>query len=249
MPWMCLERCGDNSTTIQQQLQQIKDHRPHFSGVSFEKYNLGANCTLIINNLTDVGKDLQKIGVETYPMISSYPYPPEFLDWMRQLFKTPDTFISTLIDQLNQNQYTGVNIDFEPTVDGTAQDAADYIVFLNKLADRLHQNSKRLTVDIANWNPVWDWSGLGKSKVDTVMLMSTYTGTDSTFRTMFERGVREIGVAKLGVGLESDLKNPLTKDQLTFRFNLIQSANIQEIDIWRMGIPDIWWPFIEKFNP
>lgn len=61
-------------------------------------------------------------------------------------------------------------------MDGTAQDAADYIVFLNKLADRLHQNSKRLTVDIANWNPVWDWSGLGKSKVDTVMLMSTYTG-------------------------------------------------------------------------
>lgn len=44
-------------------------------------------------------------------MISSYPYPPEFLDWMKQLFKNPKPFINEVI-----KKYFIVLIYFKNTI-------------------------------------------------------------------------------------------------------------------------------------
>ena len=62
--------------------------------------------------------------------------------------------------------------------------------------------------------------------------------------------VSQIGVGKLGVGLETVDPNtnlPLTNIQLQERFSLIQKANINEIDIWSAPIPTNWFPFLENF--
>ena len=40
---------------------------------------------------------LRSFGIQTQAMISSYPYPPEFIDWMRFVFKNPDEFIATAV--------------------------------------------------------------------------------------------------------------------------------------------------------
>lgn len=108
---MCLERCGDNSSMIMYELIQISEHRDIITGVSFEMFNLGPNSTLVQNNLTIVGPVLVAMGLETYPMVSSYPYPPEFIDWyifkyanwigyrMRQVFKDPYPFMMEAITQ------------------------------------------------------------------------------------------------------------------------------------------------------
>ncbi len=36
---------------------------------------------LCCSNLTDVNPALEAMGVRRFAMLSSYPYPPQFLDW------------------------------------------------------------------------------------------------------------------------------------------------------------------------
>ena len=126
MPWMCLSRCGANQSQIQLNLQQIVDNTDVFDYAAFEKFNLGANKKLILNNFTDVGTPLNKAGVYTNPMISSYPYPKGFLDWMRAVFSDPMPFMKQLLEQCQMNGYNAVNIDWEPTTNKevTRQDAS-----------------------------------------------------------------------------------------------------------------------------
>ena len=92
MPWMCLERCGDNATQILEQievmscvvffssstsilmsyfttLQQLATYKDLISAVSVEIYNLGPNSTLEIVPLSRVHKTLQAMGFETYAMV------------------------------------------------------------------------------------------------------------------------------------------------------------------------------------
>ena len=37
------------------------------------------------------------MGFEAWPLLSSYPHPPEFIDWMRQVFANPQPFIDEVI--------------------------------------------------------------------------------------------------------------------------------------------------------
>jgi hypothetical protein len=88
------------------------------TSVSFERYNLGPNSSLIsdLSNLTDVHSYLSYLGFQTIPMISSYPYPPAFLSWMRQVFSNPTPFLSSLISEAKLWGYAGYCFDWEPTV-------------------------------------------------------------------------------------------------------------------------------------
>jgi len=249
--WMCLERCGDNSSMIAYELEQIKTNLQLISGVSFEMYNLGPNSTLLKNNLTLVGPTLVEFGIETYPMISSYPYPPDFIDWMRQVFKNPNPFLFSVVTECFNYGFTGINVDWEPTVGGTEQDAIDYANFLTYISRKLHQFGLKVTVDIAHWNQIWNWTLLSNSEVDNLFLMDTYTGNFTYFEKYLSKAVNTIDEKKLGIGLESvndDNHNlPYTEEELKERFNLIKQYDINQIDIWDMPIPDIWWPFISEF--
>lgn len=148
---------------------------------------------------------------------------------------------------MNKYNYTGINIDFEPTATATTQDASDYANFLTYLGNKLHTQHRLLSVDIATWNPIWDWDLIGKASVDIVMTMSTYTRNDTIFDSMLKKGLASIGTKKLGIGLECDLNPPLNLNQLRKRISSLQQNGINEIDIWKMRIPDMWWPDIERF--
>jgi hypothetical protein len=54
MPWLCLERCGGNATTIAYDLRQIAVNTSVINAAAFELFNLGPNGTLVVNNLTQV---------------------------------------------------------------------------------------------------------------------------------------------------------------------------------------------------
>jgi hypothetical protein len=54
MPWLCLERCGGNATTIAFDLHQIAAKSSVINAAAFELFNLGPNGTLVVNNLTQV---------------------------------------------------------------------------------------------------------------------------------------------------------------------------------------------------
>ena len=140
MSWLCLERCGDNTTSIEFQLNQIKDNINKFKSISFEIYNLGANSTLVKNNLTDVSNTIHEMGLDTYAMISSYPYPPDFINYMREVFNNPIPFINDCIIAAKEKKLTGFNIDWEPTDsdDITQEDSINYANFLNIFSNEMH---------------------------------------------------------------------------------------------------------------
>jgi hypothetical protein len=58
---MCLEFCGQGGELATEQLDQIEKHTNLVSAVSFEKYTLGANMTLLDNNLTEVLIDINLV--------------------------------------------------------------------------------------------------------------------------------------------------------------------------------------------
>eukprot|EP01100_Stratorugosa_tubuloviscum_P000240 TRINITY_DN104_c3_g2_i1.p1 TRINITY_DN104_c3_g2~~TRINITY_DN104_c3_g2_i1.p1 ORF type:complete len:278 (-),score=129.90 TRINITY_DN104_c3_g2_i1:153-986(-) len=249
MPWMCLERCGDTQSQIVQQLDDISNNKLYLSAVSFELYNLGPQSTLVVNNFTNVLPYIKSTGLESYAMISSYPYPPDFLDWMHQLFQNPQPFIDTCIKEAQTRGFTGFNVDFEPTTTATNQDAQDYANFLTKFANALHQVGKKLTVDAATWNPIWNYTLLGQTSVDRICIMSTYTNNDSSFLKNLDLAVSQIPLSKLGIGIENDWDPQLTEDQVELRFTSTQQAGVNEIDIWKMPMPSsFWWDQIQTYS-
>jgi len=260
MPWMCLEKCGSNSTDIKTQLKTIAQHQKQLTGVSFECYELGPDSIFKFENLTNVGSFLKEIGLETFPMISScimYSngsgcyYPDQFLSWLRQLFANPQPFIQSAVNEIMNTGYSGYNVDFEPTEDATEEDAINFAEFLTTFAVSLHKVDKLLTVDIASWNLFWNWTLISNSEVDRIFLMNTYTGNFTWFKYYFERAVSEISISKLGIGFESinpDTNQPFSNDELQQRFELLTcNGNIEEIDIWDIPIPDNFYPFIDEF--
>lgn len=114
MPWLCLEVCGDSASAIEKDVLQITSAPAPYSGLlnvaSFENFNLGANSTLIKHNLTNVATRIRAAGAMTLAMVSSYPYPPEFLTWMRQVFADPQPFIDACIAAAADEQLSGFNV-------------------------------------------------------------------------------------------------------------------------------------------
>ena len=89
MAWLCLEFCEETPEVIARNMAEIEARKDLFTSISFEKYTLGPNSTLVDNNLTEVSNKLVLMGVEAWPLLSSFPHPPEFIDWMRFVFQNP----------------------------------------------------------------------------------------------------------------------------------------------------------------
>jgi len=245
LPWMCLERCGDNSTTIGWQLKSIHSNRNILSGVSFEMFNLGANSSLILNNLTRVHKEISSFGLQTFAMVSSWPYPPQFLDWMRQLFANPQPFITACLDAAHKYNLSGFDVDFEPTSpNATALDAQRFADFLGTFTSAMHAVGKQVHVDVGSWSAIWNFTLLGQCGVDRVTTMTTYTNDTAVWQKTFAYAVQQIPAYHLGIGLETLL---LTNDTLQYRFDSILKYNLTYVGIWDMPIPSWWWPHIELF--
>ena len=111
MPWLCLEVCGNNASAIAADVAQVGGV---VNAASFELFNLGAGSRLITNNLTAVAAPVRAAGALALAMVSSYPYPPAFLAWMREVFAAPQPFIDAVVAAAAAHNLSGVNIDFEP---------------------------------------------------------------------------------------------------------------------------------------
>lgn len=244
MPWMCLERCGDGPANISAQLASAAAHTDVLTAMSFELWNLGPNSTLVANNLTAVAAPLAGLGLQTWAMVSSYPYPPAFLDWMRQVFANPAPFVDALIAGAHAAGLTGVNIDWEPAGgDPTPGDALAYAAFLDTLADALHAADPplRVSVDFADWSPIWNLTALGATRVDQLVDMGTYTGNLTVWEQQLDDAVAGIPLDKLVVGLEPEIQ---PDDTLAARFGALAQRGIRSVGIWRMPVPDSWWPYL-----
>ena len=248
MPWLCLERCGDTAAEIAADVAQFQDHAI-LNVASFELYNLGPQSTLVVNNLTRVATPLNKMGVLTLAMVSSYPYPPQFLSYMREVFANPGPFIDAVVASAAANGLSGINVDWEPPSSDkpTAQDAADYAAFLDTLAKALHAHGLLVTVDVATWSAIWDLAAIGRTDVDGIFTMNTYTDGDALWLKELAVVVDAIPLSKLVVGLEtthsSDGK-PYNQTDLALRFTAMKSAGVRRVGLWASPVPDLFWPFL-----
>lgn len=250
MPWMCLERCNGTTESIALNLLQVAKNQEVLSAVAFELFNLGANSTLVVNNLTDVAPIINSIGLESWAMVSSYPYPPQFLHWMREVFQNPQPFIDQCYVAAKQYNLTGFNIDWEPTTEPVPQDAVDYANFLNTFSNAMHAQGIKVSVDAATWNPIWNFTLLAQTSLDRVITMGTYTGSPDSWLNQLETAIDQVGIEKLGVGLETvnpNTNQPFTQEEMEWRFNEIEKRGVLEIDIWDMPVPQLWWPLISDF--
>ena len=250
MVWMCLEFCEDSQHLISADLKEISDHRNALSAVSFEKYTLGPNSTLVDNKLTVVSPQIISYGLEAWPLLSSFPHPPEFIDWMRTVFKYPTPFIESCISEAKKYNYTGYNLDWEPTDDVTADDGTAYAAFIDTFGQALHSHGLKLTADIATWSPIWNYPAIAATSVDMGISMGTYTSNDTSFSSQLSKLVTNFGPLRSGVGMETVNASTVTRmpmDEVVWRFQQIKASGAVEIDLWRMPVPPLWWPLLEEF--
>jgi len=240
MPWMCLEICGFNNEQIVDQLLQIKNYSNYLSGVSYEAYELRSGSTFYNLQQTNIQPNITSYGLETWPMIIS-----DDIVELRELFANPTPFTTAAINTAKQLKFTGYNIDFEPAANATAEDAVNYAKFITNFANELHAIGFKLTADVATWSYFWDLPLLSNTTIDKLMYMETYVTNTTLWEIEFQKGITQIVNSKLGVGLECNLY--VSTEDIEIRFQYINQANINEIDIWETPIPQSWWPFIEKF--
>jgi hypothetical protein len=248
MPWLCLEVCGNSPQQIAADLAQITQAAPLFNWVSFERFNLGPNSTLIKNNLTSVVAPLRAAGALPLAQISSYPYPPAFLTWMRQVFANPQPFIEACAAAAAEEGLAGYNVDWEPPASDapTPADAAAYAAFLDALARALHARGLLVTVDVATWSKVWDLPAIGASAVDAVFTMNTYTAGDALWLQQLQEDVAAIPLGKLVVGLETtrDGGKAYNGSDLALRFDALRTAGVRRVGLWASPIPEAFLPFL-----
>lgn len=256
LPWMCLERCEDNATVIAGQMHQFATNTSVLNAAAFEDYNLGPNSTLIKNNLTQVARPLHQMGVETWAMISSFPYPPQFLSWMREVFANPQPFIDACLAAAASEKLTGFNVDWEPvTGDGapipTEQDAQDYAAFLTVYSNALHAAGVKTSVDVATWSLMWNLTAISASSVDYIMTMQTYGDNFTAWKVDFANAVAVIPAEKLVLGLmtyKGSNNATYSTAELKERFDIINAAGVDKVGLWRAGVPDNWWPFLDALG-
>lgn len=251
MPWLCLQRCNDTVPAIEAQLAQIAANASTLNVASFEMFNLGPGSTLVFNsNLYPVADPLAAEGVATLAMVSSYPYPPNFILYMRAVFAKPGPFISACIAAAAKYRLSGFNIDWEPSNPVspiTPADAAAYAAFLDTLATALHGHGLKVTVDVAGWSPIWNLTAIAATSVDQVMTMDTYTDDWTSFQASLARAVAVIPPEKLVIGLETTKASngqPYSDAELAQRFGALAAAGVRKVGLWRAPVPDNWWPFL-----
>jgi len=250
MSWLCLEFCEETEDDVAMDMKQIERYKDVFSAVSFEKYTLGPNCTLLDNELIPVSDDIQALGLEAWPLLSSFPHYPEFIDWMREVFASPQVFIDQCVSEAAKYGYHGYNLDWEPTDDCTEQDGNDYATFIQTFAQGLHQNGLQLSVDYAGWSPIWNLTAIAESEADYIISMSTYTSNDDSFTNSLNKLTAAVDLGRAGVGLETVNATDGTRislDRVKWRFDQMTAAGVQEVDLWRSPVPPLWMPIIAEW--
>jgi len=206
---------------------------------------------------------------------------------MRDVFATPKPFISDLVNEISANSFSGVNMwvlcvlrsesrsttflcrDWEPTTsDVTPEDALAYAKFLDTLADAVHKVDAILTVDIAHWGAIWNFTALAGTSVDHFMTMGTYTDDSVAWKkyvnnavSTFSREQLVVGKScvctaadshyiykgRMSAGLETTKASngqPYSVKELQQRFDYLASLGVHSVGLWKAPVPATFWPLL-----
>jgi len=243
MVWMGLEITGED---VPSDLVLIHYYRRDLTAVSYEQYELGAGSALtLIPGISNVTAAIESDGLQAWPMIISASLPN-----IEALLENQSALIGEAVSTALRLNYTGYNVDFEPTAEANASVAREYAQFLNNFADALHAAGKKLSVDIASWNTFWNFTALANTSVDTFYDMDTYAASYADFESALTYVNSTLPSSKIGVALITQNVNtgtPLSYEEVEERFTLVESYGIGRIAIWDMPLPTFWWNFTSSF--
>ncbi|KAL0212339.1 hypothetical protein RCL1_005965 [Eukaryota sp. TZLM3-RCL] len=245
MPWMCLERCKED---IPADLKQIASLDDLLTDVSFEEFDLDWGARLKHNGFTKVSHFIEAHKLGTQPMITTVN-----IAKLTELFASTasmDFFIEQIVEVAKKNNYTGINIDFEPSGQEAFPLADGYVEFVDRLAKALHKFNKVCSIDIARWSQFWNYKKLAATEVDFFCEMSTYAGAMSNFKTALYNAMEYFGDRAV-IGLISVNPNTgklFTDQDMAERFALIREVGAKGIAIWQSPIPANFIPLLKEFK-
>jgi len=241
MPWMCLERCGED---IETDLAEILRLGPSvFPLVSIEAYDLDWGANIKDCGYSRVGPKLTNAGIMVEPMITTAN-----IGKLRDLWKDPKGFVTQAMTVARNNKawITGFNIDFEPEggEDPTHEDAVQFANFVDLFAKALHAEGFKLTVDIANWCSLFEDDILAKTDVDRFITMSTYSVGIERFEEIVKDKAAAYG-GKAAIGISTGYH--FTGEDIKARLDIVRQANIDTFAIWEAPVPSDWISYLKAF--
>jgi len=243
MPWMCLERCGEDIDT---DLAELLNLGPSvFPVVSIEGYDLDWGASITDCGYSRVGPRLVNAGLKVQPMITTAN-----IDKIRQLWNDIPGFIDKAMAVAIQNKdwISGFNIDFEPETGDppTENDAWNFANFVDLFARALHKEGMNLTVDIASWCALFDDDLLAPTNVDRFITMSTYDVDLDDFKYIVKVKYNQFYGSKLGVGFDSAAQ--LSAGDVQARLDYVRLFDdIDYVAIWDTPVPSEWIPVFKAF--
>ena len=279
MPWFCLERCHYNASQSLGQLADITRFNaatPTVDMLSFERYDLGPNSTLVVNaGFTDFNRHAKQRAPQLarIAMVTTVQ-----LDRMRELFRNPTPFIDAAVRDTVANGIHGLNIDFEPDMRGTPEDAAAFCGFMRLLREQLWLRAQvSVSVDVASWNSIWNIHNLSAALGEpirrynprthrfelipkgAVATMNTYTYNNTVFLQQFlamyaifndpATRIPRANAANWMVGLETWLDRPsFTEADVMFRLEALRNMSVCSVTLWDTPLDAKWWKFLRGLH-
>jgi len=173
-------------------LESTKAHKSILDTISPVWYEVNANGSLLKRfpgNKTELSNFVKANNIALIPTISLFDH--ELFTVILQNPMNLERHITEIISEVNNNNYAGIDIDYEST---KLADKEQYFLLLSRLSGQLHQKGKKLIVTvIAKWGDdivypslpetrqVQDWTRIG-SLADEVRIMAyDYTYAKSYF--------------------------------------------------------------------
>ena len=187
------------------------------------------------------------------------------IDVYRHYVTSPE-FLKAVVDEVTEQRYAGINIDFEPS-DCLKQPTvpcgvADCTAMSNMLYHLKTALGSRVMVSVdTGQSPLASTSCLNSSLADRLISMNSYYDRKS-FDISLPRDIAAVGVQRYGMGVCPTCSTPLCKapscasnlSDITERIDLATQAGVRHIDFWASAKqPDWaygpeWWAAIRNWK-
>jgi len=265
MPWIYQTGSGsfNGMNRLQSSLNQLNETSSNYTMVSYEFYQLQANGQIKplttgslsyanSSNPNNITPYVHKLGLGAVPMIISASA-GQIYNFTSNKTKMSEA-IYTMTDYALVYNYTGYDIDWEPT-SANATTGIQFTNFLNQFSLTLDKFNKKLFVEVANWDPsFWNYSSLGNTNITSVNIMDyagLYSGPNS-FLSEMQQGIAAIPSGKLSISLENTNPNTdysnFTAIEMEQRFMSLENAGITTIGIWDMPFNNTLISQIQDFK-
>eukprot|EP00912_Choanoflagellata_sp_UC4_P002187 UC4_evm1s1386 len=251
------------SGSLDESLSQIDDHHAIVEHVSFGGFSCHFNeTTKVVELKGSANKTLierfSSKEIKSWPLIGCGD-----TNTLRKLFADPKYFISSAVTFAKESGFEGYNLDFEP-YDGLSlnKDGIAYAKFLKDLADALHAEDVKVSIDYFTNVPIWNLAALNDTSVDLFISMDTYVQDNATFAAYAEIGRTYLDSARMGLGMCSQVvsqsvpfgpdpcgSDDWSEQMLEERFNYVKTLTTVRqfgtISMWVLPLNDLWWSALE----